>query len=144
MSPSEVHSGIKRATQAKLYNPHTKSPNIMAFEEFIVHGLKYVFPPVLGPQTRGIPTGYAAPPLNMLISSGNELPPVWPYNAGNSAGFEFQPLYKSVPEAVQTDEQLYELLALIDAIREGKAREVEVAVNEIKERFKKYGCGKNE
>lgn len=42
-----------------------------------------------------------------------------------------QPLYKTVPMAVKMDPYLYEYLALVDAIRLGNAREVEVAINEL-------------
>jgi hypothetical protein len=44
-------------------------------------------------------------------------------------------LYVSVPEAVLKDEVLYELLALVDALRVGRAREKEIAVAELKKRL---------
>jgi hypothetical protein len=34
-----------------------------------------------------------------------------------------EPLYKSVPYAARADEKLYDALALVDAIRSGRARE---------------------
>jgi len=45
MSPSEVHACIKRAeTSRLLHGPGLQQrPNIAALEEFLVHGLKYVF-----------------------------------------------------------------------------------------------------
>jgi len=135
MSPSEVHAGIKRATTARLYDSHRKTPNKKALEEFIVHGVKYAYPPELGGLTRGIPTSYAAPPLNRIISQPSEDPPVWPFAEGDVMGFAFSPLFRSVPKAVSIDSKLYELLALVDAIRGGRARERDIAVREIRNRL---------
>lgn len=135
MSASEVHDAIKRATLAKLFNSQTKRPILKALEEFLIHGVKYAYPPEKGPQTRGVLTGYAAPPLSELIAQGQDLPPVWPYPEGEDLGYEFSPLFKSVPAAIQTDPQLYALLALVDAIRDGRARERELAIVQLKERL---------
>jgi len=44
-------------------------------------------------------------------------------------------LYKTVPKAALKDAKLYELLAIVDAIRDGKAREREIAVKELKARL---------
>jgi hypothetical protein len=137
MSPSEVHAGIKRATQARLFDPQRNVPIIRALEEFIIHGVKYAFPPDRGQVTRGISTGYAAPPLRDIIVQPNDLPPVWPDAEGDTRGYEFSPLYRSVPKAAARDKALYELLALVDAIRDGKARERDLAVKEIVARLEK-------
>jgi hypothetical protein len=138
MSPSEVHSGIGRMTAARLFDPWRKVPIQQALLEFLVHGVKYSFPPDRGQPTRGIPTSYAAPPLNSLIAQSDELPPVWPYPEGKVRGVEFSPLYRSVPRAVAKDNALYELLALVDAIRDGRARERELAVKELTARVSKH------
>lgn len=136
MSASEVHDGIKRSTAARLYNPVTKKPNRRALEEFLVHGVKYAYPPERGGPTRGVPTAYAAHPLKEWLIQGDDLPPVWPYSEGDSTGYAFMPLFKSVPEAIQEDPQLYELLVLVDAIRDGRAREREYAADRIRERLR--------
>lgn len=135
MSPSEVHSGIGRAAAARLYDPQRKLPILKALLEFLVHGVKYSFPPDKGQFTRGVPTSYAAPPLNALIAQPNDPPPVWPDPEGKVRGYEFSPLYRSVPKAVERDNALYELLALVDAIRDGRARERELAVKELTARL---------
>lgn len=135
MSPSEVHSGIGRAAASRLFDPQRKVPILRALLEFLVHGVKYAFPPDKGQPTRGIPTSYAAPPLSSLIVQTDELPPVWPYPEGKVRGIEFSPLYRSVPKAVANDTALYELLALVDTIRDGRARERELAVKELTARL---------
>ena len=45
------------------------------------------------------------------------------------------PLYPTVPEAALRDEKLYELLALVDALRVGRVREREIAITALKNRF---------
>ena len=41
---------------------------------------------------------------------------------GNTRGVGFEPLYKNVPRAALRDPAIYQLLALVDAIRDGRAR----------------------
>lgn len=83
---------------------------------------RYAFPAEIGPPTRGVPTSYAAPPLSRAIADAGGLPPVWPCPDGKVRGYSFVPLHKNVPEAALADERPYELLALVDAIRNGRAR----------------------
>ena len=80
MSPSEVHAAIKRAVKAGLANPNFEQilPNLSRLEEFLVHGIQYVFVPDRGELTRGMPTAWAAPPLADKIVMSSEPPPVWP------------------------------------------------------------------
>ena len=70
-----------------------------------------------------------------MISQPNEPPPVWPDPEGDTRGYEFSPLYKSVPKAASKDRILYELLVIVDAIRDGRAREREIAIKELKARL---------
>lgn len=134
VSPSGLHKSVQRLVKARLIMPNHK-PIRRAVEEFTIHGLKYVFPPERGSLTRGIPTGYAAPPLNQEIIQSNEHPPVWPYEDGNVRGYRFTPLHPAVPAIATRDQEMYELLALVDAIRGGKAREVRIAVDEFRSRL---------
>jgi hypothetical protein len=140
MSPSEVHAGVKRAIAARLAAAWQDRviPNTRNLEAFIVHGVPYVFVPKLGEVTRGMPTGYAGPPLSSQFQASEDLPPVWPDPNGQVRGQAFSPLYKSVPEAAREDEDLYALLALVDAIRGGRAREKAVAIKEIQKRLNRY------
>ena len=137
MSASEVHAGVKRAIDAGLMrlDGGWGYPDPAALEEFLVHGVKYVFTPDRGGLTRGIPTSFAAPPLNRLREAGDEPPPVWPDERGEARGYEFSPLYKSVPVAARRDPRLYELLALVDAIRGGDPDTRELAVRELRARL---------
>lgn len=138
MSPSEVHSGIGRLAEARLFDAQRKVPILQALLEFLVHGVKYAYPPERGPLTRGMPTSSSAPPLNSIIIQSDEPPPVWPDPEGKVRGYEFSPLYRSVPKAAARDNALYELLALVDNIRDGRARERELAVKELRKRLENH------
>lgn len=136
VSVSQVHAAVRRAAAARLmedgdkprpYRPHLK--------EFLIHGMKYCFPAEQGRLTRGIPTAYAAPPLNSIILEASDLPPVWPSSKGQVRGTALLPIHRAVPEAASRDSRLYELLALLDSIRTGRARERELAARELTARI---------
>lgn len=141
MSPSQLHAAVRRVLAAKLAMRTEDSirPNIGNLEEFLIHGVRYAFPPESGEFTRGIPTSYAAPPFASTFAKSADPPPVWPDPEGEVRGEAFQPLHKSVPRAAKRDPSLYELLALVDAIRGGRAREQKFAVKELKRRLEAYG-----
>jgi hypothetical protein len=142
MSASEINAGVKRALRAGLLNPPSEKggpflPNHHAVKEFLVHGIKYAFPPDRGELTRGLPTAAAAPPLRDMLLDSHEPPPVWPDPEGPNRGYSFSPLYRTAPKAATADTKLYELLALVDAIRGGTTRERNLAVGELKARLRK-------
>ena len=134
MSASEIHSAVQRLKNSRLLHGSemNEKPNLSALEEFLIHGIKYAFPAERGGLTRGMPTSYAAEPLCRLIKAGSEPVPVWADPQGTTRGIALAPLYKTVPEAAKLDSLLYERLALIDAIRDGRARERNLAEKELK------------
>lgn len=135
LSASEVSEALNRCKFAKLLDGKKKSVNLNSFKEFLIYGLKYVFPVEPGAIVRGMPTAHSAPPISEKISQGEELY-VWPYAKGIKRGQAIEPLYKTVPEVVQKDKSLYELLALADALRVGRAREIKIAIEELEKRMK--------
>ena len=136
MSASEVHAALKRAAQCGLVDTESRKAKRSALLELIVHGLRYVLPPSWSGVARGIPTSYAASPLNKsIVQSGDELPPVWPHPEGQIRGQGLRPIYKSVPAAALRDAAFYEWMTLLDAIRSGRARERELAVRLVRERL---------
>jgi DNA-binding Lrp family transcriptional regulator len=140
MSASEVHAAIKRALESGLALQRGKkiTPNVRNLEEFLCHGIRYAFVAERGGMTRGTPTAHAAPPLDKVFVPDGEPIPVWPDAEGSSRGLSFSPLYKSVPAAAKSDLALYELLVLVDAVRGGRARERNYAINELKKRLSAY------
>jgi DNA-binding Lrp family transcriptional regulator len=134
ISGSEIHAAVRRGADAGLIDPESRLPLRRPLEDYLLYGVRYAFPAKPGPVTRGIPTAYAAPPLSAKISS-DDLPPVWPDPHGTVKGVAVEPLYSSVTRAVKSDSQLYELLALVDALRIGRARECNLAEEELKQRI---------
>jgi len=135
MSASEVHASVRRAASSGLVRLDDREPNRQALLEFLVHGVKYAFPAERGGLTRGMRTAHAAAPLATKLAAGNEPPPVWPDPEGDVRGEALEPLYRSVPNAARADAALYEWLALVDAIRSGRARERELAAKELQRRL---------
>jgi DNA-binding transcriptional MocR family regulator len=135
LSPSQVHASLKRLERSRLIDARTGRPLLKAVDEFLIHGVKYAFPAQRGETTRGIPTAHAAPPLNEQIGQA-DLPPVWPDAEGDVRGVTLEPLHKAAPKAAQRDPALYELLALIDALRDGRVRERHLAEKELSTRLR--------
>lgn len=146
ISPSEVHASLNRLMASNLVSKNDKGGHPLpgATEEFLIHGVKYAFPAKRGEITRGVLTSYAAPPLAQEIVAGSELPPVWPFSEGQDRGVSLEPLYRTVPAAALKDSGLYELLALIDAIRNGRARERQLAQKKLSERLRRKLDGRSQ
>lgn len=117
-----VHRSLQRLSAASLYDLQRRRANISQAEEFLVHAVKYLFPPELNGETSGVPTAWAAPPLAGELAPQNDLPPVWPYPHGRQRGIAVAPLHPALPGLAQRDPDLAERLALVDAIRIGDAR----------------------
>lgn len=137
LSASEVHGALRRAEQARLLAFVDKQPRIIvpALKEFLFHGARYAFPAARGGMVGGVPTAYAAAPLNALIAPSADPPPVWPHAEGTARGIALTPLYPSAPAAALRSPALYENLALFDALRMGNARERNLAEKLFGERF---------
>jgi hypothetical protein len=137
LATSAVHSAFRRAAVSGLAASQGGRLVVLKpqLREFIIHGARYAFPPVLGKLTRGVPTSYAAPPLNSVIAPSADPPPVWPYAKGVARGIAFVPLYPTVPAAASGNPNLYALLSLFDALRSGQARERNLAQKMLQERI---------
>ena len=137
MSTSEVHAATRRAEMSHLIIREFGQLRAirLSLQEFILHGVKYVFPAVQGTVTRGMLTGIAAPPLNKFFPQNEILGAVWPDPQGEERGLSIQPLYPSVPAAARADSRLYEILVIVDALRAGAARDREIATSELMSRL---------
>jgi hypothetical protein len=133
LSASQTHAAVKRAVTSRLLQKNGLLPVPTALLEFLEHGLRYWLPTVRGPVVRGMPTAHSAPPLSSLIASQVML--VWPDPGGDGRGESLEPIYKTVPMAAALDPALYELLALVDALRSGRARERALSRNLLEERL---------
>jgi hypothetical protein len=139
ISKSEINASITRSLASGLAIKDRQTgrpnPNRRNLHNFIIHGLKFVFPAKPGAMTRGMATAFAAPMLNTLLMSAGEYIYVWPSAEGSDMGQSVAPLFKTVPYAAQQDKGLYEYLALIDAIRLGNPREAGLANERLEERL---------
>ena len=138
ISASEAHAAFQRARRAGLISPVSDLVNRTAVAEFMIHGLKYALGVRPGGRTRGMPTGFAAPPLaeSFHVSPDDPDLPVWPDPEGTSVGLEIRPICRSAPQAARQDPVLYEWLVLADALRgAGRARERELAEKIVRERL---------
>lgn len=137
ISASEVSEALERCRIARLVDNQKQRVNILALKEFLVHGMKYVFPIQPQAKVRGIATAISAPPMNERILSDKDVY-VWPDAKGSIRGEAITPLYRTVTEAVKIDPMLHSLLAIADIFRIGRTREVELAKVELDAIFNTY------
>jgi DNA-binding Lrp family transcriptional regulator len=138
MSASEVHAAVRRLVDARLMEPETKTVRREALRNFLIHGVPYAFPAQLKEVTRGMPTAWGAPVMTQEPGTAEKLPPVWPDPDGPIQGSALKPLYSSVPTAARHDAALYDLLALVDALRVGRARDRNLAEKQITQRLNSH------
>jgi len=135
ISLSETSAALERGRRAGLLDDSKKKIVPRALLEFIIYGLKYVYPAQPGQLCRGVPTAHSAKPLSDGIISDEREQYVWPCGEGRARGQAVEPLYPSVPQAALKDIRLHELLALVDALRVGRARERQLAAEKLRNRL---------
>ena len=138
ISASEVNHGLKRLAGAHLYSSRNDRVIRAALVEFLVFGLRYAFPAQLGLFGDGMPTAHSASPLVHRLAASKRDGAVWATEISavpRVHGHVVDPIYKSAPAAAAKDPALYEMLALVDALRVGRAREREIAKEELTERL---------
>lgn len=130
LSPSQVHASVGRLLVSGLLNGKGLKGKVdrEALVNFIVHGARYAFPPVLGKPARGIPTAASSSLFEPeLLVRNDDAPTVWPHARGEVRGTSLAPLHPCIPEAILHDPALHKALVYFDALRVGTAREREAA-----------------
>lgn len=140
LSASEANKAVERGIEAGLLGPALDPrgkprPVRASLFEFLAHGVRHSFFASPGRLVRGMPTAHSAPPLDGMFRGGDELPLVWPDAEGEHRGQAVEPLYPTVPKAARKSVELYELLALTDALRCGRTRERKLAIEEFRRRL---------
>jgi hypothetical protein len=139
LGQSEVFLAVQRAMCAGLISKLNRTAMVQPLIEFLVHGLRYCFPAEFGKMSRGRPTAFGAEFVKQYLAySDAETVPVWPSPTGSVRGVSLKPIHKAVPAACARDDALYEIMALIDMLRSGKARERRVAAEQITERLNSH------
>src|SRR5258707_5798941 len=114
VSAGEVNHGLKRLAACHLFNARERRVIRPSLREFLVGGLRYVFPTQLGLFGQGMPTAFTVGPLAEKLRLGDEDGVVWvvPNKTAQARGRVIEPLYRTVPLAAAEDPLLYEYLAL--------------------------------
>ena len=140
ISKTEIGASLNRSIEAGLakLDRHSQLPitNSKALLDFIINGLRYVFPIKPGAIERGIVTGFDAPGLERLLSSVADYHFIWPDAKGRDKGQSVTPLFKTAPFAALNDPHLYKSMALVDAIRLGAPREITIAQKALSEHLR--------
>jgi hypothetical protein len=131
-----THRAIRRLDEAGLYSAGRRRIIRAPAEEFLIHAAKFSFPPRWKSEVRGVPTSWAIEPLKGEFAEAAGLPPVWPYSKGTVRGLGLEPLHAMVPKAALADSELWQLLALVDALRSSEsARITQLATKLLRERI---------
>jgi DNA-binding Lrp family transcriptional regulator len=125
LSVGEAHNASQRLEAARLLRPGRGPVNKRGLLEFVTSGVPYAFPPEIGQETRGIPTAHSGPVLSEFVDSVETI--VWPSAKGSSRGLSLKPLCKGAPSMPEHNPRLYAWLTVIDALRVGRVREVQMA-----------------
>jgi hypothetical protein len=131
---SAAHRSVQRLELAALLVPGERTARHHAILEFLLHGARYAFPAVLGRTAVGVPTAHAAPPLHTDGTIAD--PVVWSAAHGTIRGESLTPLYPGAPRLIDRNPPVYELLALVDAIRLGRARDRRRATELLESRLR--------
>ena len=103
-------------------------PVAAAMQEFLLHGLKFIWPAKRGPMTRGVATGSSCASVSRLLDMSEPgVPLVWPHPEGPLRGVSVDPLYPRAVEACKDDPIFHEWLALLDILRLKTGREAALA-----------------
>ncbi len=122
-STSAVHRGVSRLQSAGLLRAASRTVARSALREFLVHGVRYAFPPVRGHDALGVPTAWSHTQVGALLQgetvSDVARALVWPDQAGTQRGDMLVPLFPAAPRVALRDTRMHELLAAVDAMRAG-------------------------
>ncbi|MFP5040704.1 hypothetical protein [Parasediminibacterium sp. JCM 36343] len=130
ISLSEISESLNRSQIAGLIDFNKKRVNRQSLLEFLQYGVRYVFPQKPGAMVRGVATAHSHPFMSEFFSS--ELNYVWVDADGEILGLEIEPFYPKQSIAAKENDTFYKLLALVDVLRVGRVREINVALEELK------------
>ena len=95
------------------------------------HAVRWIAPARVGDFELGLATAHTAEPLRGKLT-GDDDPVVIPLAHGPVRGRAVTPLHPLSPAAAARDPKLYRLLAIVDALRIGRARDRQVAAGELR------------
>lgn len=138
IAPSQVQYALTRCERCHLYSRAHRRVLVSHLLEFLEHGLRYALPAEPGPVAQGVATAHSAPVLRTALTTAGDpalAALVWPHLDGDVIGQALDPLHPAVPANAMRDEQFYAVLALVDSLRIGGARERTVAAALLRTRL---------
>jgi len=136
VSKSAVDVSIQRLKAHALLREEGSGRQInrLAARDLFEKAIQWIAPAVVGQFVLGLATAHAAPPLADKLRSDEDVV-VMPVAEGPCRGRAVTPLHPAAPAAAGRDHKLHEILAIVDALRIGGARDREVAVAELRSRI---------
>lgn len=129
-STSAVHRSVARLQHAGICGPGSRTVSEAALREFLVHGARYAFPAVHGPERMGLPTAGAHPELATVFGDSEPVRTlVWPLEGGTLRGETLVPLFTGLTKVVSRDPRLHTMLACVDGLRVGTSRQRALAAD---------------
>lgn len=136
ISQSEVSESLHRSMYAELIDEKKQRVLSHSLFEFLIYGLRYVFPQKPGHLLRGLPTAHSHPSMQTKFITNTTY--VWPDAEGQFLGHAIEPFYAKQVNACHQDDHLYLILSLIEVIRVGKVREISYVKEQLKKLFDAY------
>ena len=132
ISLSETHAAVERGRAAGVLGTPRGKLNVgrKKFFELATVAVPQVYYAIRGSVELGVPAAMQAEPLKgVFLRDGRPIPLVWPSERGTMKGESLLPLYPTVTRAVEHDPDLHRLLALIDVVRVGDAKDRKLATD---------------
>jgi hypothetical protein len=133
LSAGECHNAVRRLSISGLLSPGTRRPVRELLTRFLLHGVPHAFPALIGPPSIGVLTAHSAPAFAGRVATDERF--VWPDAGGTERGLALIPLFPGAPRTAGKNPALYHLLAIVDALRVGHARERKAAEALLQERL---------
>ena len=133
ISAGECHNAVRRLRLSRLLLSDERRPSNELLLQFLVHGVPFAFPPVLGVEIVGVPTGHSSPIFRGIVDSPDVF--VWPDADGSARGRSLIPLFPGAAALPGLNPPLYDMLSLIDALRTGTTRVRNVSIRLLAERL---------
>ena len=133
-SIGEVHNAIRRLNAGRLLKPERREVVREPLLKFLQWGMPVAFPAQVGGITRGLATARVITANKAVGDEADTMDPaefVWPDASGPSRGQALIPLYPAAPGAALKDTGFWTLLALVDLVRVGGAREQALALSHL-------------
>jgi hypothetical protein len=139
-SVSQCHASRERLRKARLLSADPAKPwhvPVDNFAEYVIHGFKYDFPPILGGTVRGIPTAQSSEIVAEEFRSKPSGSPgiVWSSPDGSAIGQSLEPVHPTQLNVCSNPgfESVYRMLVYMDLLRVGQARERAWGARKIEE-----------